>query len=165
MRYPLDNPILSELRKAGTPRVDPHVLAWANAIDLDSTFISALTRLEQRQVFCVLKGGMGSRHNVCTTSIRRRSLRRIAREGCRWSVRRPVRHAAPARLTFRNRCAHCGNGATARCHSGHASPERFPGTGRDAAQSQACLTGFTARSVWQSHHYSCPFHPGGERRA
>lgn len=27
MRYPLDNPILSGLRKASTPRIDPHVLA------------------------------------------------------------------------------------------------------------------------------------------
>jgi hypothetical protein len=55
MRYLPDNPILSGLRKAGMPRIDPHVLTPANTIDLDSTFISALTRRETETAILRLK--------------------------------------------------------------------------------------------------------------
>ncbi|MGC8341571.1 hypothetical protein [Pantoea ananatis] len=82
MRYPLDNPILSELRKAGTPRVDPHVLAWANAIDLDSTFISALTRLETETGILRLEGLNGEqaqrlRHGYQTQELEADRQRRL----------------------------------------------------------------------------------------
>ncbi|WP_256852569.1 type II toxin-antitoxin system VapC family toxin [Pantoea sp. Fr+CA_20] len=46
MRYLLDTNVVSELRKAGTARVDPNVEAWAVTVSTDSTFISALTLLE-----------------------------------------------------------------------------------------------------------------------
>lgn len=41
MRYLLDNPILSGLRKAGTPRIDPHVLAGLMLLTLTARSFSA----------------------------------------------------------------------------------------------------------------------------
>lgn len=46
MRYLLDTNVISELRKAGTPKANPEVIAWANTVDADEMFISALTLME-----------------------------------------------------------------------------------------------------------------------
>ncbi|QGY29037.1 type II toxin-antitoxin system VapC family toxin [Pantoea cypripedii] len=46
MRYLLDTNVISELRKAGTPKANPAVIAWAKAIDAEDMFISALTLME-----------------------------------------------------------------------------------------------------------------------
>lgn len=46
MRYLLDTNVISELRKAGTPRVNPQVVKWANAVDAQEMFISVLTLME-----------------------------------------------------------------------------------------------------------------------
>ena len=46
MRSLLDTNVISELRKAGTPRANPHVIAWANTLNAEDMFISALTLME-----------------------------------------------------------------------------------------------------------------------
>lgn len=46
MRYLLDTNVISELRKAGTPKANPQVIAWAKSIDAEEMFISALTLME-----------------------------------------------------------------------------------------------------------------------
>ena len=86
MRYLPDNPILSGLRKAGTPRIAPNVLAWANAIDLDSTFISALTRLETKTGILRLEGLNGEqaqrlRHGYQTQGLEADRQRRLPIDG------------------------------------------------------------------------------------
>lgn len=42
----LDTNVLSELRKAGSGRADPHVVSWANGQSVTSLFISSITILE-----------------------------------------------------------------------------------------------------------------------
>jgi predicted nucleic acid-binding protein len=42
----LDTNVISELRKAGNGRADPHVTAWAGAQPVTSLFVSAISILE-----------------------------------------------------------------------------------------------------------------------
>jgi toxin FitB len=42
----LDTNIISESRKLGTPRVDPHAARWFAQIDVEATFVSAMTIFE-----------------------------------------------------------------------------------------------------------------------
>ena len=42
----LDTNVVSELRKAGSGRADPHVTAWAASLSAGSLYISAITVLE-----------------------------------------------------------------------------------------------------------------------
>ncbi|HZB87310.1 MAG TPA: type II toxin-antitoxin system VapC family toxin [Terracidiphilus sp.] len=44
--YILDTNVISELRKARTRAVDPHVLAWSKRVDPQSLYLSAITLLE-----------------------------------------------------------------------------------------------------------------------
>jgi predicted nucleic acid-binding protein len=44
--YLLDTNVVSELRKAGTPRVDKNVAVWAGGVLPDTMFLSAITVLE-----------------------------------------------------------------------------------------------------------------------
>jgi toxin FitB len=44
--YLLDTNIISESRKLGSPRIDPHVADWFNRTDADQTFLSAMTLFE-----------------------------------------------------------------------------------------------------------------------
>ncbi|PWW18553.1 PIN domain-containing protein [Pantoea sp. AG702] len=74
------------MRKAGTPRIAPNVLAWANAIDLDSTFISALTRLETETGILRLEGLNGEqaqrlRHGYQTQELEAYRQRRLPIDG------------------------------------------------------------------------------------
>lgn len=41
--YLLDTNVVSEIRKTGTSRADPHVISWANRMDTDLTYISVIT--------------------------------------------------------------------------------------------------------------------------
>ncbi|MXX46106.1 MAG: type II toxin-antitoxin system VapC family toxin [Acidimicrobiia bacterium] len=41
--YLLDTNVVSEIRKTGAGRADPHVVTWANRVDTDLTYISAIT--------------------------------------------------------------------------------------------------------------------------
>ena len=41
--YVLDTNVVSEIRKIGTGRADPHVAAWANRVKTDLIYISAIT--------------------------------------------------------------------------------------------------------------------------
>lgn len=45
----LDTNVISELRKARSGAADPNVLAWANSVDANALFISAITVLELEQ--------------------------------------------------------------------------------------------------------------------
>jgi toxin FitB len=42
----LDTNIISESRKLGSPRVDPHVARWFANVDVEASFISAMTLFE-----------------------------------------------------------------------------------------------------------------------
>ena len=42
----LDTNVISELRKAGSGRADPHVVTWASTVNLSGQFISAVTLYE-----------------------------------------------------------------------------------------------------------------------
>lgn len=42
----LDTNIISESRKLGTSRIDPHVARWLAAVDVDATWVSAMTIFE-----------------------------------------------------------------------------------------------------------------------
>ena len=42
----LDTNVISELRKADSPSVNPNVLAWAKGVPADSLFLSSITILE-----------------------------------------------------------------------------------------------------------------------
>lgn len=44
--YLLDTNIISEGRKLGTPRIDPHAARWFDRIDVETTFVSAMTIFE-----------------------------------------------------------------------------------------------------------------------
>lgn len=44
--YLLDTNIISESRKLGTARIDRHVARWFDQIDVETTFISAMTIFE-----------------------------------------------------------------------------------------------------------------------
>ena len=44
--YLLDTNIISESRKLGTPRVDPHAALWFARTDVETTFVSAMTIFE-----------------------------------------------------------------------------------------------------------------------
>lgn len=44
--YLLDTNIVSESRKLGTARVDPHAARWLERTDVEATFISAMTLFE-----------------------------------------------------------------------------------------------------------------------
>ncbi|MEW5291670.1 MULTISPECIES: type II toxin-antitoxin system VapC family toxin [Erwinia] len=46
MRYLLDTNVVSELRKAGTRKIDANVARWAMTVDAGDLFISAITLLE-----------------------------------------------------------------------------------------------------------------------
>lgn len=46
MHYLLDTNVISELRKAGTLKIDPNVVRWAESVDAGDMFISALTLME-----------------------------------------------------------------------------------------------------------------------
>ena len=53
----LDTPVLLELRKAGSDRIDPGVLAWATATPRQKLFIPALALLElERRILAAEKG-------------------------------------------------------------------------------------------------------------
>lgn len=41
--YLLDTNVVSEIRKTGTGRANPHVMSWANRVDTDLTYISVMT--------------------------------------------------------------------------------------------------------------------------
>lgn len=41
--YLLDTNVVSEIRKTGTGRADPHVVTWANRVDTGLTYISVIT--------------------------------------------------------------------------------------------------------------------------
>ncbi len=45
----LDTRVISELRKARAGTADPNVVAWANSVDANALFISAITVLELEQ--------------------------------------------------------------------------------------------------------------------
>ncbi len=42
----LDTNIISESRKLGSPRIDPHVAEWLGQIDVEATYVSAMTIFE-----------------------------------------------------------------------------------------------------------------------
>lgn len=44
--YLLDTNIVSESRKLGTSRIDPHAAQWLNQIDAETSFVSAMTIFE-----------------------------------------------------------------------------------------------------------------------
>ena len=44
--YLLDTNIISESRKLGTTRVDPHAARWFSQVDVETTFVSAMTIFE-----------------------------------------------------------------------------------------------------------------------
>lgn len=44
--YLLDTNIVSESRKLGTSRINPHAAQWLSEIDADTTFVSAMTIFE-----------------------------------------------------------------------------------------------------------------------
>ncbi len=46
MRYLLDTNVVSELRKARTPKIDPEVACWTDTVDAGDMFISAITVME-----------------------------------------------------------------------------------------------------------------------
>ena len=44
--YLLDTNVVSELRKAGVGRADPHVTSWAASVDAAALYISVITVME-----------------------------------------------------------------------------------------------------------------------
>lgn len=46
LMYLLDTNIVSESRKLGTSRIDPHAAIWLSEIDAETTFVSAMTIFE-----------------------------------------------------------------------------------------------------------------------
>jgi len=46
LMFLLDTNVVSELRKAGTARIDPHVLTWASAQRSSDLYLSAISILE-----------------------------------------------------------------------------------------------------------------------
>jgi len=44
--YLLDTNVLSELRKVGDGKADPHVVEWLSGMDIASLYISAITMME-----------------------------------------------------------------------------------------------------------------------
>ncbi len=46
MRYLLDTNVISEMRKARTPKIDPQVSNWTDTVDAGDMFISAITIME-----------------------------------------------------------------------------------------------------------------------
>ncbi|GLR07747.1 VapC toxin family PIN domain ribonuclease [Mixta theicola] len=46
MRYLLDTNVFSELRKAGTQKIDANVARWAESVDAGDLFISVITVME-----------------------------------------------------------------------------------------------------------------------
>jgi len=46
MRYLLDANVVSELRKAGTLKIDANVARWAGSVDAGDLFVSAITLME-----------------------------------------------------------------------------------------------------------------------
>ena len=46
LMFLLDTNIVSESRKLGTSRIDPHAALWLSEIDADTTFVSAMTIFE-----------------------------------------------------------------------------------------------------------------------
>jgi len=46
MRYLLDTNVISELRKARTPAIDPGVSAWTDSVDAGDLFLSVITIME-----------------------------------------------------------------------------------------------------------------------
>ncbi|MGK3112159.1 type II toxin-antitoxin system VapC family toxin [Candidatus Pantoea formicae] len=46
MRYLLDTNVISEMRKARTPKIDANVSDWTDTVDAGDMFISAITILE-----------------------------------------------------------------------------------------------------------------------
>ena len=46
LMFLLDTNIVSESRKLGTSRIDPHAAIWLNEIDAETTFVSAMTIFE-----------------------------------------------------------------------------------------------------------------------
>ena len=44
--YLLDTNVISESRKLGSPRVDPRAARWLDQIDVEATFVSAMTVFE-----------------------------------------------------------------------------------------------------------------------
>lgn len=47
--YVLDTNVVSELRKAGSDRIDQHVSAWSESVPVKSLFLSVITVLELEQ--------------------------------------------------------------------------------------------------------------------
>ena len=45
----LDTNVVSELRKAGSGRIDANVLAWSESVDADTLYVSAITIMELEQ--------------------------------------------------------------------------------------------------------------------
>ena len=54
----LDTNVISELRKAKSNKADKHVVKWANSVSATSLFISVITILEIKRVYCLLSGKM-----------------------------------------------------------------------------------------------------------
>src|SRR5205814_2338608 len=46
LMYLLDTNVVSEGRKLGTPRIDPHAARWLAQVDAETTFVSAMTVFE-----------------------------------------------------------------------------------------------------------------------
>ncbi len=46
MKYILDTNVISEIRKAGTPKIDPRVAAWVESVSPASCYLSVITILE-----------------------------------------------------------------------------------------------------------------------
>lgn len=44
--YLLDTNIISESRKLGTPKVDPHAARWLGQVDVETSFLSVMTVFE-----------------------------------------------------------------------------------------------------------------------
>ena len=50
--YLLDTNVISELRKAGTPKINPQVHDWAQSIAPTRLFLSVISILEINKAFC-----------------------------------------------------------------------------------------------------------------
>ena len=46
MMYVVDTNVISELRKARSAKANPNVLAWANSVNANELFVSAITLME-----------------------------------------------------------------------------------------------------------------------
>lgn len=69
MRYLLDTNVVSELRKARTPKIDPAVACWTDTVDAGDMFISAITVMEIEKGILNLPVKILARKRYCAAGL------------------------------------------------------------------------------------------------